>query len=67
MHTPAGLEMQRPLSTHWSGTLAMHCQRTRCMDENGRQMAKDAFGAPLTLSGKPYDDMMLAASSFSYG
>ncbi len=47
-------------SAGWNGTLGVNWQRAKCIDEHGRSMTHDAYGSPLTFSGKTSDTMMLA-------
>jgi hypothetical protein len=76
---PAGtaLEPRQALTwavLHWScpqgwsssGTLGLSCQRTTCLGEHGRPVARDCYNAPLTLSGTPADHMAVAATSVTY-
>ena len=48
------------LGAGWNGTLGVNWQRAKCIDEHGRSMTHDAYGSPLTFSGKTSDTMMLA-------
>ncbi len=63
---PSGVEFQRPLSASWSATLGAHAQMTNCIDEHGKRLTTDCFGAPLTISGRPDDEVLMASLSTSY-
>lgn len=41
-------------------------QRSCCMDSHGQPLLADAYGAPLTFSGRHSDSMMLGVLSGSY-
>ncbi|KAL4311719.1 hypothetical protein GQ457_01G048830 [Hibiscus cannabinus] len=56
----AGVEFSRPLRPKWSGTAGLFFQRAGARDEKGNPIIKDFYGSPLTASGKPYDNMLLA-------
>ena len=60
------MELQRPLSTNWNGSLGVTLQRTKCSDEHGHALTADCYGAPLTFSGLPHDTMAVALASTSY-
>ncbi|KAF6264536.1 surface antigen-domain-containing protein [Scenedesmus sp. NREL 46B-D3] len=62
----AGTEWRRPLAANWSGIAGLTWQRSRCMDSHGQPLLSDAYGAPLTFSGKASDSMMLGVISGSY-
>ncbi|KAK5836300.1 hypothetical protein PVK06_012081 [Gossypium arboreum] len=57
---PAGIEFSRPLKPKWSGIAGLIFQHTGAHDEKGNPIMKDFYGSPLTASGKPYDDMLVA-------
>ena len=46
-----GVEYSRPLSVGWTGTLGFGWQRASAVDEKGRTLSTDAYGAPLTHAG----------------
>ncbi|XP_022754261.1 outer envelope protein 80, chloroplastic-like isoform X1 [Durio zibethinus] len=56
----AGVEFSRPIRPKWSGTAGLIFQHAGARDEKGNPIIKDFYGSPLTASGKPYDDMLLA-------
>ncbi|KAH1067169.1 hypothetical protein J1N35_032156 [Gossypium stocksii] len=56
----AGIEFSRPLRPKWSGTAGLIFQHAGARDEKGNPIIKDFYGSPLTASGKPYDDMLVA-------
>ncbi|XVE60025.1 hypothetical protein DITRI_Ditri05aG0093600 [Diplodiscus trichospermus] len=56
----AGIEFSRPIRPKWSGTAGLIFQHAGARDEKGNPIIKDFYGSPLTASGKPYDDMLLA-------
>ncbi|XWS73524.1 hypothetical protein CRYUN_Cryun02cG0136900 [Craigia yunnanensis] len=56
----AGVEFSRPIRPKWSGTAGIIFQHAGARDEKGNPIIKDFYGSPLTASGKPYDDMLLA-------
>ncbi|GMI81584.1 EMBRYO DEFECTIVE 213, outer envelope protein of 80 kDa [Hibiscus trionum] len=56
----AGIEFSRPLRPKWSGTAGIIFQHAGARDEKGNPIIKDFYGSPLTASGKPYDDMLVA-------
>ncbi|TYH69777.1 hypothetical protein ES332_D05G076100v1 [Gossypium tomentosum] len=56
----AGVEFSRPLRPKWSGTAGLIFQHAGARDEKGNPIIKDFYGSPLTASGKPYDDMLVA-------
>uniref|UniRef100_A0A383VQ38 Bacterial surface antigen (D15) domain-containing protein n=1 Tax=Tetradesmus obliquus TaxID=3088 RepID=A0A383VQ38_TETOB len=62
----AGTEWRRPLAANWSGIAGLTWQRSCCMDSHGTPLLSDAYGAPLTFSGRPSDSMMLGVISGSY-
>ncbi|KAF8072573.1 OEP80 [Scenedesmus sp. PABB004] len=62
----AGAEWRRPLAANWSGIAGLTWQRSSCMDAHGAPLLSDAYGAPLTFSGKPSDSMLLGVISGSY-
>ncbi|KAB2087171.1 hypothetical protein ES319_A04G084500v1 [Gossypium barbadense] len=57
---PAGIEFSRPLKPKWSGIAGLSFQHTGARDEKGNPIMKDFYGSPLTVNGKPYDDMLVA-------
>ncbi|KAK8550660.1 hypothetical protein V6N12_039356 [Hibiscus sabdariffa] len=59
-HVTAGIEFSRPLRPKWSGTAGLFFQHAGARDEKGNPIIKDFYGSPLTASGKPYDDMLVA-------
>eukprot|EP00252_Welwitschia_mirabilis_P000106 TRINITY_DN10075_c0_g1_i1.p1 TRINITY_DN10075_c0_g1~~TRINITY_DN10075_c0_g1_i1.p1 ORF type:complete len:731 (-),score=127.87 TRINITY_DN10075_c0_g1_i1:281-2473(-) len=58
----AGVDYSRPLRPRWSGTAGLSFQRAGPLerDSEGQIRISDIYGAPLTFSGKAYDDMLLA-------
>ncbi|EOY32603.1 Outer envelope protein of 80 kDa isoform 1 [Theobroma cacao] len=56
----AGVEFSRPIRPKWNGTAGLIFQHAGARDEKGNPIIKDFYGSPLTASGKPYDDMLLA-------
>ncbi|KAH9324576.1 hypothetical protein KI387_004754, partial [Taxus chinensis] len=56
----ASVDYGRPLRLKWSGTAGISFQRAGARDDNGSPIVRDEFQAPLTFSGKDYDDMLLA-------
>ncbi|KAH9301791.1 hypothetical protein KI387_013374, partial [Taxus chinensis] len=56
----ASVDYGRSLSPKWSGTAGITFQRAGARDHNGNPVVRDEFQAPLTFSGKDYDDMLLA-------
>ncbi|XP_017983638.1 PREDICTED: outer envelope protein 80, chloroplastic [Theobroma cacao] len=56
----AGVEFSRPIRPKWNGTVGLIFQHAGARDEKGNPIIKDFYGSPLTASGKPYDDMLLA-------
>lgn len=64
----ASVDYSRPLRPKWSGTGGISFQRAGPLqrDENGQIKIADMYGAPLTFSGKAYDDMLLAKLETMY-
>ncbi|XP_022753573.1 outer envelope protein 80, chloroplastic-like isoform X2 [Durio zibethinus] len=56
----AGVEFSRPIRPKWSGTAGLIFQHAGVHDEKGNPTIKDFYSSPLTASGKPYDNMLLA-------
>ncbi|KAJ4724237.1 outer envelope protein 80, chloroplastic-like [Melia azedarach] len=56
----AGLEFSRPIRPKWSGTAGLIFQHAGARDEKGNPIIKDFYSSPLTASGKPHDDMLIA-------
>lgn len=61
----AGAEWRRPIAANWSGIAGVTWQRSTCMDGHGQPLLSDAYGAPLTFSGRDSDSMMLGVISGS--
>jgi len=64
----ASVDYSRPLRPKWSGTGGISFQRAGPLqrDEHGQIKIADMYGAPLTFSGKAYDDMLLAKLETMY-
>ena len=62
----SGIEFQRPLSSTWTATLGGHAQRTTCINERGARLTHDAYGSPLTVSGRPDEFAVVTTLSTSY-
>jgi hypothetical protein len=60
------LEFRRPIAEDWTGAAGITWQRARCMDEHGRTVGLDCYGAPLTFSGRDADVAALATLSAAY-
>ncbi|XP_026425096.1 outer envelope protein 80, chloroplastic-like isoform X2 [Papaver somniferum] len=56
----AGVEFSRPLRPTWNGTAGIIFQRAGARNEGGSPLIKDYYSSPLTASGNPHDDMLLA-------
>ena len=56
-----GVEYSRPLSVGWTGTLGFGWQRASAVDEKGRTLSTDAYGAPLTHAGGGKADTLATA------
>ncbi|CAL1409592.1 unnamed protein product [Linum trigynum] len=56
----AGIEFSRPLRPKWSGTTGVIFQHAGVRDEKANPIIKDRYSSPLTASGKPHDDTLLA-------
>lgn len=59
--TQGGVEYSRPLSVGWTGTLGLGWQRASAVDEKGRTLSTDAYGAPLTHAGGGRPDTLATA------
>lgn len=55
-----------PSTCRWVGSLRVDWQRTRCMDEKGRPILRDAYGSPLTFASGNGDTLLAATVSASY-
>lgn len=62
----SGVEFQRPLSRHWSGTLGTTWQRTHAMTEAGQPLVTDRYGSPVTFSGTNADTCLLTTATATY-
>ncbi|KAK4787965.1 hypothetical protein SAY86_019284 [Trapa natans] len=56
----AGIEFSRPIRPRWRGTAGIVFQHAGARDEKGNPVIKDFYSSPLTASGDPYDDTLLA-------
>ncbi|CAD5332174.1 unnamed protein product [Arabidopsis thaliana] len=56
----AGVEYSRPFRPKWNGTAGLIFQHAGARDEQGNPIIKDFYSSPLTASGKPHDETMLA-------
>eukprot|EP00850_Spirogloea_muscicola_P008611 SM000046S16392 [mRNA] locus=s46:379658:384877:- [translate_table: standard] len=56
----AGVDYSRPLRPKLSGTAGLTFQRSGGRDDTGQPKMVDAYGSPLTFSGRAYDDMLVA-------
>ncbi|CAM8972898.1 hypothetical protein QQ045_028831 [Rhodiola kirilowii] len=56
----AGIEFSRPFRPKWSGTAGLIFQHAGARDDSGRPIIKDFYNSPLTASGNPHDDALLA-------
>ncbi|KAM7278291.1 hypothetical protein ACFE04_005425 [Oxalis oulophora] len=62
----AGIEFSRPIRPKWTGTAGLIFQHTGARDEKGNPIIKDSYGSPLTASGRPHDDTLLAKCECVY-
>eukprot|EP00850_Spirogloea_muscicola_P010969 SM000066S20444 [mRNA] locus=s66:292568:297919:- [translate_table: standard] len=62
----AGVDYSRPLRPKLSGTAGLTFQRSGGRDDTGQPKMVDAYGSPLTFSGRAYDDMLVAKLELVY-
>lgn len=62
----AMMEYGRPLLQNWQGSLGFSWQQAHCVDDHGRPLQSDLYGAPLTFSGRQHDTMALGTIRVAY-
>ncbi|KAJ7546876.1 hypothetical protein O6H91_08G058900 [Diphasiastrum complanatum] len=62
----AALDYSRPLRPKWSGTAGISFQQVGARDDHGHPNVVDMYGAPLTFSGRAYDDMLTGKLELVY-
>ncbi|CAI5995485.1 unnamed protein product [Closterium sp. NIES-65] len=56
----ASVDYSRPIRPRWTATAGLNLQRAGARDDHGHPKLVDAYGSPLTFSGRASDDMLIA-------
>ena len=62
----SGVEYRRPLAACWTGSVSATYQRASTHDDLKQPILHDAYGAPLTFSGRPHDTTCNILMRFVY-